>query len=141
MDKKIHDILGEIDSINPYATFLNESTVSTVSDWIDTSSMPLNAVISGSLYGGIPRNRLTMLSGESMSGKTFIVCKILANAQKRGLIPVIFDTENAIDKTTAENLGLDVSKVKYVPCFSIEQTRNAIYKFLTKAKEIGRAHV
>lgn len=137
MDKKIHDILGEIDSINPYATFLNESTVSTVSDWIDTSSMPLNAVISGSLYGGIPRNRLTMLSGESMSGKTFIVCKILANAQKRGLIPVIFDTENAIDKTTAENLGLDVSKVKYVPCFSIEQTRNAIYKFLTKAKEQG----
>ena len=137
MDKKLHDILGEIDSVNPYATFLNESTVSTVNDWIDTSSMPLNAVISGSLYGGIPRNRLTMISGESMSGKTFIVCKILANAQKKGLIPVIFDTENAIDKQTAENLGLDVTKVKYVPCFSIEQTRNAIYKFLTKAKEQG----
>lgn len=137
MDKKLSDILGEIDSINPYASFLSESTVSTVSDWIDTSSMPLNAIISGSLYGGIPRNRLTMISGESMSGKTYIVCKILANAQKQGLIPVIFDTENAIDKQTAENLGLDVSKVKYVPCFSIEQTRNAIYKFLTKAKEQG----
>jgi RecA/RadA recombinase len=99
--------------------------------------MPLNAVISGSLYGGIPRNRLTMISGESMTGKTFIICKILANAQKQGLIPVIFDTENAIDKQTAENLGLDINKVKYVPCVSIEQTRNAIYKFLTKAKEDG----
>jgi RecA/RadA recombinase len=137
MEKDLIKILSEIDSINPYATFLNESTISTVSDWIDTSSMPLNAVISGSLYGGIPRNRLTMISGESMSGKTFIVCKILANAQKKGLIPVIFDTENAIDKQTAENLGLDTSKVKYVPCFSVEQTRNSIYKFLTKAKEQG----
>jgi RecA/RadA recombinase len=137
MDKKLIDILEEIDKINPYATFLNESSISSVNEWIDTSSMPLNAVISGSLYGGIPRNRLTMISGESMSGKTFIVCKILANAQKQGLIPVIFDTENAIDKQTAENLGLDVSKVKYVPCFSIEQTRNSIYKFLTKAKELG----
>ena len=137
IDKNLVKILGEIDSINPYATYLDKSTISDVPGYIDTGSMPLNAIISGSLYGGIPRNRLTMISGESMTGKTFIVCKTLANAQKQGLIPVIFDTENAIDKQTAENLGLDLSKVKYVPSTSIEQTRNAIFKFLTKAKEEG----
>lgn len=66
MDKSIKDILGEIDTINPYATFLDEHAISNVPSFIDTGSMPLNAVISGSLYGGIPRNRVTMISGESM---------------------------------------------------------------------------
>lgn len=137
MDKDIQKVLAEIDSISPYATFLDQSTLSTVNEWIDTGSMPLNAIISGSLYGGIPKNRLTMICGESMTGKTYIVMRTLANAQKLGLTVVIFDTENAIDKASAENLGLDTSKVKYVPCFSIEQTRNSVYKFLTKAKEQG----
>ena len=137
MDKDLEKILDVIDGINPYASFLDKSTISKSNGWIDTGSMPLNAVISGSLHGGIPRNKLTMICGESMTGKTYIVMKTLANAQKQGLIPVIFDTENAINSNTAKNLGLDTSTVKYVPCFSIEQTRNAIYKFLTKAKEQG----
>ena len=137
IDKNLVKILAEIDSINPYATYLNESTLSDVPGWIDTGSLGLNAIISGSMYGGIPRNRLTMISGESMCGKSVFICKILANAQKQGLIPVIFDTENAIDKEMAANHGLDLSKVKYVPTFSIEQTRNAIYKFLTRARDEG----
>ena len=137
MDSKILSALAEIDSVNPYASFLNNNALSTVDSWIDTGSMPLNAIISGSLYGGIPRNRLTMIAGESMTGKSYIIQRTLANAQKAGFTVAIFDTENAIDKSSAENLGLDTSKVKYVPCFSIEQTRNSIYKFLTKAKELG----
>lgn len=71
-------------------------------------------------------------------GKSLFIQKILANAQKEGLIPVIFDTENAIDPEGAKRLGLDISKVKYVPCISVEQTRNAIYKFLTAIKEKGQ---
>ena len=65
------------------------------------------------------------------------VQKILAKAQEDGLIPVIFDTENAIDPEGAERLGLDISKVKYVPCTSIEQARNSLYKFLMVVKEKG----
>jgi recombination protein RecA len=78
-----------------------------------------------------------MMGGESMTGKTLFVLKILANAQKEGLIPVIFDTENAVDPEGAERIGLDISKVKYVPCVTIEQTRNALFKFLTAVKEKG----
>lgn len=137
MDKKITEILDCLDADNPYATYLNNNAISVVSGWIDTGSLLLNGIISGSLYGGIPRNRLTMLAGPSMCGKSYIIQKILANAQKQGLIPVIFDSENAIDAKGAAALGLDPSKVKYVPVFSLEQCRNEIYKFLTKAKEAG----
>lgn len=135
MDKDINEILGEIDKANPYASFLNEGALSNVDGWIDTGSMVLNGIISGSLNGGIPKGRLTMLAGPSMTGKSFIVQKILASAQKQGMYPVIFDSENAIDKDGAAALGLDVSNVKYVPTFSIEECRNTIYNFLTKARE------
>ncbi len=137
MEKDVKKALDDIDSVNPFATYLSDSTLSRVGGWIDTGSYVLNAIVSGSIHGGIPKGRVTMLAGESMTGKSLFVMKILAAAQKEGLIPVIFDTENAIDPEGAERLGLDVSNVKYVPCISIEQTRNALYKFLTTVKEKG----
>jgi RecA/RadA recombinase len=135
MDKDIKSALDEIDEINPFATYLSDSTLSRVGGWVDTGSYVLNAIISGSINGGIPKGRVTMFAGESMTGKSWFVQKILAKAQQEGLIPVIFDTENAIDPEGASRLGLDITKVKYVPCVSIEQTRNAIFKFLTSVKE------
>ena len=136
-DKDTLAALDSIDKVNPFATYLEDSTLSRVGGWIDTGSYVLNAIVSGSIHGGIPKGRVTMLGGESMTGKTLFVLKILANAQKEGLIPVIFDTENAVDPEGAQRIGLDISKVKYVPCVTIEQTRNALYKFLTSVKEKG----
>jgi|TARA_R100001163_G_scaffold64760_1_gene59794 RecA/RadA recombinase len=137
MDNDVLKALDDIDKVNPFATYLSDSTLSRVGTWIDTGSYVLNAIISGSIHGGIPKGRVTMLAGESMTGKSLFVQKILAKAQEEGLIPVIFDTENAIDPEGAERLGLDISKVKYVPCTSIEQARNSLYKFLTSVKEKG----
>jgi RecA/RadA recombinase len=137
MDKEIASALDDIDKINPFATYLDNNTLSRVGEWIDTGSYVLNAIISGSIKGGIPKGRVTMLAGESMTGKSLFVQKILAKAQEEGLTPVIFDTENAIDPEGAERLGLDISKVKYVPTTSIEQARNALFKFLTTVKEKG----
>jgi len=137
-EKRIKSALDVIDKINPLATYLNDSTLSSVDEWIDTGSYVLNAIISGKLDGGVPKGRVTMLAGESMTGKTLFLMKILANAQKNhGLTPVIFDTENAIDAESALRCGLDLAKVKYVPCISIEQTKNALFKFLEMVKEKG----
>ena len=72
MDKDIESALSEIDKINPFATYLSDSTLSRVGGWIDTGSYVLNAIISGSLHGGIPKGRVTMLAGESMT--KVIVC-------------------------------------------------------------------
>jgi RecA/RadA recombinase len=102
-DKDIQQALDDIDSINPFATYLNDNTLSRVPGWIDTGSYVLNAIISGSIHGGIPKGRVTMLAGESMTGKSLFVQKILASAQRDGLIPVIFDTENAVDGEGAES--------------------------------------
>jgi RecA/RadA recombinase len=135
IDKELFASLKALDDVVPYSAFLSESTLSSVDDWIDTGSMVLNALISGSLYGGVPKGRLVQFAGPSMCGKSFFALQIAANAQKKGMIPVIFDSEGAIDPETAKNFGLDTTKVKYVGCESAEQTRNAIFKFLTSVRE------
>lgn len=138
MDKDLLKALEVLDENNPYATFLSNSSLSRVDKWFSTGSYMLDALISGKFVGGgIPSGRLTMLYGESMTYKSSIVQKVLANAQKAGLTPVIFDTENAIDNEGAMRLGLDTSKVKYIPTFNIEKCRNDIFKFLNVVKEKG----
>jgi RecA/RadA recombinase len=133
----IEDAFKILDDLNPDATFLDENSLSTVSEWVDTGCMALNAIISGSLYGGIPVGRITGFAGPQSCGKTMMVNKIMANAQKKGMHVVYFDTENALDKETAENLGCDSSKIKHCPIEIIEDCRNQMVKFLKTVVENG----
>lgn len=125
-----------LDDYSSKVTFLDESTLSNVTDWFDTGSKMLNALISGSLYGGIPKGRITLLAGESGCGKSLICQKVIGNAQKKGMKVVVFDTENAIDSRMAESLGANPSEIKYFPVQSIEQCRNAIFSLLKKIDEL-----
>lgn len=126
----IKDAFKILDDLNPDAQFLDENTLSTVKEWVDTGCMALNAIISGSLYGGIPMGRIIGFAGPQACGKTLMVNKIMANAQKKGMHVVYFDTENALDKETAETLGCDPAKIKHCPIEIIEECRNQIVKFL-----------
>lgn len=133
----IDEAFNVIDKLNPYATFLDDGALSNITDFIDTGSYTLNAQISGKLIdGGIPMGRVTMLAGPSQTGKSYIVQNVIRNAQKKGLQVVVFDTENAIDGEGAKRLGIDISKVKYVPTRSVEECRNIIQQFLDKIMEM-----
>jgi RecA/RadA recombinase len=144
-DEEIENKSGSIDDafkvlsdLNPEAAFLDDNSLSSVSDWIDTGSYALNAIISGSLYGGIPMGRLTGFVGPESCGKTLMVNKIMANAQnKKGMHVAYFDTEGALDQNTAERLGCDTSKIKHVPSEVTEDCRNQIVKFLDIVIEKG----
>lgn len=136
-DFDISEAFNVIDKLNPYATFLDDGALSNITDFIDTGSYTLNAQISGRLVdGGIPMGRVTMLAGPSQTGKSYIVQNVIRNAQKKGLQVVVFDTENAIDGEGAKRLGIDISKVKYVPTRSVEECRNIIQQFLDKIMEM-----
>lgn len=126
----IGDAFKILDDLNPEAAFLSENSLSNVKEWIDTGSLALNAIISGSLYGGVPMGRLTGFIGPESCGKTLMANKIMANAQKKGMHVAYFDTEGALDEDTATRLGCDSSKIKHVPTELTEQCRNQIVKFL-----------
>lgn len=130
LDKETLKVFDKLEKLNPEAKFLSESALSTVNSWVDTGCMVLNSIISGSLYGGVPVGRITGFAGPSAAGKTYIINKILANGQKQGMVPVIFDTEAAIDASSTTGVGLDPSGVKYVPVQTVEECRNQISAFL-----------
>jgi len=134
LDKDILKVFDTLNKRNPEAKFLSESALSTVNEWHDTGCMVLNSIISGSLYGGVPQGRITGFSGPSQTGKTYIINKVLANAQKEGMVPVIFDTEAAIDENCTSGVGLDPDTVKYVPVHTVEDCRNQLATFLDSVK-------
>jgi len=138
VDKDALKAFAKLDKLNPEAKFLSESALSTVDEYIDTGCMVLNAIISGSLHGGVPKGRITGFSGPSAAGKTYIINKILANAQKKGYIPVIFDTEIAVDESSTKGVGLDPDNVKYVPVQTVEECRNQISALLDGIVESGQ---
>ena len=44
-----------------------------VGAFYDTGSHIFNALLSGSIFGGLPANKITAIAGESATGKTFFV--------------------------------------------------------------------
>jgi RecA/RadA recombinase len=138
MTKKNNDLLkafAGLDKLNPEAVMLSETSLSNVSQWFNTGCMVLNSILSGSLYKGVPAGRITGFSGPSMTGKTFIINKVLANAQKDGLMPVIFDTEIAVDEASTRGVGLDPENTKYVPVNTIGDCRNQLFALLEGIEE------
>lgn len=131
----IEDAFKVLSELNPEASFLDDNSLSSVNEWVDTGCLALNAIISGSLYGGIPMGRLTGFVGPESCGKTLMANKIMANAQKKGMHIAYFDTEGALDENTAKRLGCDTSKIKHVPSEITEQCRNQILKFLDTVVE------
>lgn len=128
--KLIDKAWGVLDDTNPEASMLSEA-LSNINTFDDTGCCMLNALLSGRIVGGgFPEGRMTVLAAPSSVGKSYIGLQAAALAQKNGKRILIFDSENAIDREFATNLGLDVSKVKYFPIKSIEQCKNSMYAFL-----------
>ena len=59
---------------NEYASLVADGVeAGDVDSYIDSGSFIFNALLSGSIYGGLPSNKITAIAGESATGKTFFV--------------------------------------------------------------------
>jgi|TARA_R110000822_G_scaffold1158_4_gene5208 recombination protein RecA len=136
-EKDLEKALGCIDDMNEDATYLSESPLSEVSDWISTGCYALNAIMSGSVYHAVPVGRITTFYGLQSTGKTLILNKIIANAMANNGFKraVYFDTETALDLAVAERLGCDPKRLKHVPVETIEDCKIQIITLLTRLIE------
>ena len=65
------------ESKNEFASLVEDGIqAGDVASYIDTGSYVFNALLSGSMYGGLPSNKITAIAGESATGKTFFVLGI-----------------------------------------------------------------
>lgn len=128
----LKDAFKALNKMNSDSAILSENALSVVNEFIDTGSMALNAIVSGSLTGGVPKGRITGLVGPTGSGKTLILNKIIANAQKSDpdVWGVVWDTENAYDPQMAINVGANPDRIKVNPVATVEECRNQIATFL-----------
>jgi RecA/RadA recombinase len=99
---------------------------------IDTGSYILNALLSGSIYGGIPDNKITAFAGESATGKTFFVLGIVRaflDKNPTGAV-VYYDTEAAVTKGMMDSRGIDTSRVIIAEPDTIQKFKTHALKLL-----------
>ncbi len=118
----LKEIVKEIgDDFTQLAADINEQE-----DFIDTGSYIFNAVVSGSIFGGVSGNKITAIAGESSTGKTFFSLAVVKNfldSNPDGYC-LYFDTEAAVNKGLLESRGIDLSRLVVVNVVTIEEFRS-----------------
>ncbi len=129
----LKDVAKEID--NEYAALVSDGvSAGDTSGYIDTGSYIFNALVSGSIYGGVPGNKITAIAGESSTGKTYfclgIVQHFLEHNPDAGVI--YFESESALGKDMIESRGIDSTRMLIVPVTTVQEFRLQSIKILDK---------
>ena len=136
MSNFLKDIIKETG--NEYATLASDGvTGGDVDSFIDTGSYAFNALLSGSIFGGLPGNRITAIAGEAATGKTFFalgVCKHFLDKDKDAGV-IYFESENAVSKDMLEQRGLDTNRIVIMPVATVQEFRLQAIRVLDKYLE------
>lgn len=105
---------------------------SEISGWIDTGSYMFNALLSGSLFKGLPGNRITCFAAPEASGKTLFTFEIINNflRQNNENVVWLYDTESAANKDTAAAHNCDSNRIVIREPETIEQFKTDAAKTL-----------
>ena len=131
MSDFLKDIIKETG--NEYASLVSYGVeAGDVDTFIDTGSYIFNALLSGSIYGGLPANKITALAGESATGKTFFLMGIVKNFldsnPNAGVI--YFESESAITKQMVIDRGIDPERMVILPVTTVQEFRTQSLKVL-----------
>ena len=129
----LKDVVKEIG--NEYASLVSDGVAAgDTSNFIDTGSYIFNGLVSGSIYGGIPGNKITAIAGESSTGKTFfclgVVQHFLESNPDAGVI--YFESESALSKDQIEERGIDSTRMMIVPVTTVQEFRTQSIRILDK---------
>ncbi len=118
---------------NEYASLVEDGVeAGDVENFIDTGSYIFNALLSGSIHGGLPANKITALAGESATGKTYFLCGIVKNFldanPDAGVI--YFESESAITKQMIVDRGIDAKRMVIVPVTTVQEFRTQAIRVL-----------
>ena len=133
MNDFLKDVIKETG--NEYAGIVSEGVeAGDVDNFIDTGSYVFNALVSGSLYGGLPQNKITALAGESATGKTFFLMGMVKNFldQNENGGVVYFESESAITKQMVIDRGIDADRMVILPVTTVQEFRHQALKVLDR---------
>ena len=111
--------------------------------FIDTGAYALNALISGSIYGGMPGNRVIMWAGAPSAGKSFLTLSCVKTYMDNNpdATVIYFDTEFALEEDMVQRRGINVDKFHIVQTETLQDFRSKIMRILDameKQKKPGK---
>lgn len=118
---------------NEYASIVEEGIFAgDVESYVDTGSYMLNALLSGSFFGGLPGNKITVLAGETSVGKTYLCLSIAKNFldkdEKSNV--VYFESESALTKNMFLERDIDPARVLILPVQTVQEFRHQCLQIL-----------
>ena len=137
------DFLDDLINIsgNEYASKVSDGMLGKVNDYIDTGSYILNALLSGSIYRGLPSNKITAFAGESATGKTFfilgIVKQFLIDNPTGGVL--YFESESALTPEMIEEREIDSTRFIQLPVATIQDFAQQASRVVDKHIENSEA--
>ncbi len=138
----MNDFLKRVSKMNEYASIVDDGVeTGDVASFIDTGSHIFNGLLSGSIYGGLPSNKITALAGESATGKTFflmgIVKSFLDNDPNAGVI--YFESESAITRQMVIDRGIDPKRMVIMPVTTVQEFRTQAIRVLDDYLSVDEA--
>ena len=132
--------MGFLDTVikesgNEFASVVSEGVAAgDITSYVDTGSYIFNALVSGSLFGGLPSNKVTALAGESSTGKTFFALSVVRNFLRDNPTGgvIYFESESAISREMIESRGIDSNRMIIMPVGTIEEFRTQACRILDK---------
>jgi RecA/RadA recombinase len=136
----LDDLIKE--SGNKYASVVDNGLAgSDISGFVDTGCYIFNAILSGSIYGGIPDNKIIAIAGESATGKTYFTLGIVAKflRDRPDGVVLYFDSEQAVTSDRIKGRGIDPKRVAVMPVSTVESFRHQAIKIVDKYKEMPKS--
>jgi len=124
---------------NEYGAAIVDEGVSAgdVSYYIPTGSYSLNALLSGSIYGGLPGNKIYAYAGEPSTGKSFYALaavKQFLQDNQDGFV-FYFESESAISRDMVIARGIDIKRMAIIPVATVQEFRTQALRILNKYME------
>lgn len=104
-------------------------------DWFVTPALDLNRILSGSLYKSVQSGCHVVLCGPEASGKSSFMALLLADAQKKGYLPIIIDAEGNWDRSFISRWGIDPENVLIIPSLWIEDIMVELARLIEEGYE------
>ena len=130
-----NDFLKQIikETGNEYASIVDDGVETGDNlEFIDTGSYIFNALLSGSIHGGLPANKIVCLAGEMATAKTYFLMGIVKNFLDKdpdaGVI--YFESESAITKQMVVDRGIDSKRMVIMPVTTVQEFRTQALKVL-----------
>lgn len=135
----LKSVIKELD--NEYASVVEDGVAAGDCDsFIDTGSYIFNALLSGSIYGGLPANKITALAGESSTGKTFFALSMVRyflEQNPTGEV-IYFESESAITKGMMKERNIDISRIGLVPVTTVQEFRTQSIKIVDEYMKVKK---